>query len=128
MDPGVRGSSPPRCVSSDPGWAAPHLGLPSSALLDEGAGHGGAHRVALEEASQRVAQTQRHQLLEWTQSECVLGIMGNVVVIVDHLVYVLGIMGNVVVIVDDLVYVLGIMGNVVVIVDHLVAVHLVAVF
>ena len=37
-------------------------------------------------------------------------------------------MGNVVVIVDDLVYVLGIMGNVVVIVDHLVAVHLVAVF
>jgi hypothetical protein len=56
-------------VSSDPALAAPHLGLPSSALLDEAAGHGGAHRVALEEASHRVAQTQRHQLLEWTQSE-----------------------------------------------------------
>lgn len=41
-----------------------HLCFSSSGLLDETSRHGGADRVALEEASHCITETQRHQLLQ----------------------------------------------------------------
>ncbi len=45
-----------------------NLCFSSSGLLDETSRHGGADRVALEEASHCITETQRHQLLQTQES------------------------------------------------------------